>query len=156
MPWSTRGNKKKKKIFCFRMMGLASKFVITLISCLSLLPFRNSKLIWELSELLPQGKDTKQTSGKVPHLFFVAEHSCGRKGCALFEVSLVALVSVKYSSPSCTARAIALCVLMPLACLYPLSGWCSLSGAPERGTSQAIQFHHPRNYWRFKFRRLGL
>lgn len=95
------------------------------------IPFWNSVLIL-LSELLPQGKDTQQTStGKLPCLFCMAEHSCGIKGCALFEVSLLALVSGKYSSPSCTARVIMLSVSMPLACLYQLSGWCSLSCAPK-------------------------
>lgn len=85
-----------------------------------------------LSELLPQGKDMQQTStGKLPCLFCMAEHSCGIKGYALFEVSLLALVSGKYSSPSCTARVIMLSVSMPLACLYQLSGWCSLSCAPK-------------------------
>lgn len=84
-----------------------------------------------LSELPPQGKDMQQTStGKLPCLFCMAEHSCGIKGCALFEVSLLALVSGKYSSPSCTARVITVCS-MPLACLYRLSGWCSLSCAPK-------------------------
>lgn len=61
----------------------------------------------------------------------MAEHSCGIKGCALFEVSLLALVSGKFSSPSCTAPVIMLCVSMLLACLYQLSGWFSLSCAPK-------------------------
>lgn len=95
------------------------------------IPLWNSVLSL-LSELLPQGKDMQQTStGKLPCLFCMAEHSCGIKGYALFEVSLLALLSGKYSSPSCTARVIMLSVSMPLACLYQLSGWCSLSCAPK-------------------------
>lgn len=95
------------------------------------IPFWNSRWIL-LSELLSQGKDKQQTStGKLPCLFCMAEHSCGIKGCALFEVSLLAFVSGKFSSPSCTAPVIMLCVSMPLACLYQLSGWCSLSCAPK-------------------------
>lgn len=135
------------------MMGLASKFLITLVSSHSLMPFWNSKLIWELSELLPQGKDTKQIcTGKPPCLFCMAEHSCGRKGCAPFEVSLLALVSVKHSSPSCTAWVIALCISMPVACLYQLPDLCCLSSATKRGISQTIWLHHPRNHRRFTFR----
>lgn len=95
--------------------------------------------------LLPQGKDTWQTStGKLPwSLLHGRAQLWNKRVCALFEVSLLALVSGKYSSPSCTAPVIMLCVSMPLACLYQLSGWCSLSCAPKEEPPELSGFIIP-------------
>lgn len=44
---------------------------------------------------------------------------------------------------SCTARVITLCVSMPLACLYQLPGWCSLSCAPKEEPPELSGFIIP-------------